>query len=55
MVELKDLGLFSLQSENWESTLLVSVSTLRFNTKEKKKVIEIEDKNYLVWMGHKEA
>lgn len=44
MMEFKDLGLFSLQNENGEGTLLVSVNTWRFNAKERKKVIEIEDK-----------
>ena len=53
MIEFKDLVLLSLQNENWEGTLLVSVNTLRFNTKERKKVLEREDKNELFWMDHK--
>lgn len=37
MIDSKDLDLFSLQNENQEATLLLSVNTLRCNTREGKK------------------
>lgn len=55
MMDLKDKSedLLSLQNENWEGMLLLSVNTLRCNTREEKKVLEY--KNELVWMGRKKA
>lgn len=50
IIDSKDLDLLSLQNENWEGMLLLSVNTLRCNT-----TLEIEYKNELVWMGHKKA
>lgn len=47
MIDSKDLDLFSLQNENQEATLSLSVNTLRCNTREGKKVLEIEYKNEL--------
>lgn len=37
MIDSKDLDLFSLQNENQEATLSLSVNTLRCNTREGKK------------------